>query len=280
MKQSRRIGSRFFMLLVFLFLYLPIFVLIVFSFNASKSRSVWSGFTLDWYKELFQNSMILDALWVTLAVSILAAVISTIIGTAAAIGFTNFRRRSRTVVTTINNIPLTNADIITGVSMMLFFVLAVNVFNGTLGAALGIKWNLGFVTLLIAHLTFDIPHVILCVMPKLQQLDPNIYEAAQDLGAPGFLAFRKVILPEIMPGVINGLLIAFTMSLEDFVISYFTAGSTFSTLSMVIYSMAKKRVSPEINALSTLLFVVVVTLLVIVNVRQTRQDKRRMVHGN
>ena len=283
------------MLLVFLFLYLPIFVLIVFSFNASKSRSVWSGFTLDWYKELFQNSMILDALWVTLAVSILAAVISTIIGTAAAIGFTNFprrprpggpphhkdpRRRSRTVVTTINNIPLTNADIITGVSMMLFFVLAVNVFNGTLGAALGIKWNLGFVTLLIAHLTFDIPHVILCVMPKLQQLDPNIYEAAQDLGAPGFLAFRKVILPEIMPGVINGLLIAFTMSIDDFVISYFTAGSTFSTLSMVIYSMAKKRVSPEINALSTLLFVVVVTLLVIVNVRQTRQDKRRMVHGN
>ena len=254
------------MLLVFLFLYLPIFVLIVFSFNASKSRSVWSGFTLDWYKELFQNSMILDALWVTLAVSILAAVISTIIGTAAAIGFTNFRRRSRTVVTTINNIPLTNADIITGVSMMLFFVLAVNVFNGTLGAALGIKWNLGFVTL--------------CVMPKLQQLDPNIYEAAQDLGAPGFLAFRKVILPEIMPGVINGLLIAFTMSIDDFVISYFTAGSTFSTLSMVIYSMAKKRVSPEINALSTLLFVVVVTLLVIVNVRQTRQDKRRMVHGN
>ena len=249
------------MLLVFLFLYLPIFVLIVFSFNASKSRSVWSGFTLDWYKELFQNSMILDALWVTLAVSILAAVISTIIGTAAAIGFTNFRRRSRTVVTTINNIPLTNADIITGV-------------------ALGIKWNLGFVTLLIAHLTFDIPHVILCVMPKLQQLDPNIYEAAQDLGAPGFLAFRKVILPEIMPGVINGLLIAFTMSIDDFVISYFTAGSTFSTLSMVIYSMAKKRVSPEINALSTLLFVVVVTLLVIVNVRQTRQDKRRMVHGN
>ena len=245
------------MLLVFLFLYLPIFVLIVFSFNASKSRSVWSGFTLDWYKELFQNSMILDALWVTLAVSILAAVISTII-----------------------DIPLTNADIITGVSMMLFFVLAVNVFNGTLGAALGIKWNLGFVTLLIAHLTFDIPHVILCVMPKLQQLDPNIYEAAQDLGAPGFLAFRKVILPEIMPGVINGLLIAFTMSIDDFVISYFTAGSTFSTLSMVIYSMAKKRVSPEINALSTLLFVVVVTLLVIVNVRQTRQDKRRMVHGN
>ena len=212
--------------------------------------------------------------------SILATVIATVAGTAAAIGFSNMRRRPRHLFLGVNNIPLTNADIITGVSMMLFFVLAVNVFNGTLGAALGIKWNLGFVTLLIAHLTFDIPHVILCVMPKLQQLDPNIYEAAQALGAPGFLAFRKVILPEIMPGVINGLLIAFTMSIDDFVISYFTAGSTFSTLSMVIYSMAKKRVSPEINALSTLLFVVVVTLLVIVNVRQTRQDKRRMVHGN
>ena len=141
MKQSRRIGSRFFMLLVFLFLYLPIFVLIVFSFNASKSRSVWSGFTLDWYKELFQNSMILDALWVTLAVSILAAVISTIIGTAAAIGFTNFRRRSRTVVTTINNIPLTNADIITGVSMMLLFVLALGALNGLFGG-LGLRLRL------------------------------------------------------------------------------------------------------------------------------------------
>lgn len=272
--------SRLFLVIMFLFLYAPIFVLIVFSFNDSKSNAVWGGFTLDWYLELFRNRTVLDALQTTLLVSILATVIATIAGTAAALGFSSMRRRARTACLTVNNIPLTNADIITGVSMMLFFVLAVNVFNGTLGAALGIKWNLGFVTLLIAHLTFDIPHVILCVMPKLQQLDPNIYEAAQDLGAPGFLAFRKVILPEIMPGVINGLLIAFTMSIDDFVISYFTAGSTFSTLSMVIYSMAKKRVSPEINALSTLLFVVVVTLLVIVNVRQTRQDKRRMVHGN
>lgn len=272
--------SRLFLALVFLFLYAPIFVLIVFSFNDSKSNAVWGGFTLDWYAELLNNRTVLEALQTTLLVSVLATLIATVVGTAAAIGFSSMKRRARGLYMAVNNIPLTNADIITGVSMMLFFVLAVNVFNGTLGAALGIKWNLGFVTLLIAHLTFDIPHVILCVMPKLQQLDPNIYEAAQDLGAPGFLAFRKVILPEIMPGVINGLLIAFTMSIDDFVISYFTAGSTFSTLSMVIYSMAKKRVSPEINALSTLLFVVVVTLLVIVNVRQTRQDKRRMVHGN
>ena len=274
------IFSRLFLILVFTFLYAPILVLVAFSFNASQSSAVWGGFSLQWYAELFQDRYVLEALQTTLLVSILSAAIATVAGTAASIGFANMKRRARTVCMTVNNIPLTNADIITGVSMMLFFVLAVNVFNGTLGAALGIKWNLGFVTLLIAHLTFDIPHVILCVMPKLQQLDPNIYEAAQDLGAPGFLAFRKVILPEIMPGVINGLLIAFTMSIDDFVISYFTAGSTFSTLSMVIYSMAKKRVSPEINALSTLLFVVVVTLLVIVNVRQTRQDKRRMVHGN
>lgn len=274
------IFSRVFMALVYFFLYAPIFVLIAFSFNALKSRTTWGGFSLQWYVRLFQNSQIMDALQTTVLVSVLAAVIATVAGTAAAIGFYSMKRRPRDLCLAVNNVPMTNADIITGVSMMLFFVLAVNVFNGTLGAALGIKWNLGFVTLLIAHLTFDIPHVILCVMPKLQQLDPNIYEAAQDLGAPGFLAFRKVILPEIMPGVINGLLIAFTMSIDDFVISYFTAGSTFSTLSMVIYSMAKKRVSPEINALSTLLFVVVVTLLVIVNVRQTRQDKRRMVHGN
>lgn len=261
------------MLLVALFLYLPILVLVVFSFNASKSRSVWAGFTLDWYRDLLSNNMILDALWITLLVSALAAIISTIAGTAAAIGFSNLRRRYRTPLMTINNIPLTNADIITGVSMMLFFVIGVNAFNGTLGRVLGVYWNLGFSTLLIAHITFDIPHVILCVMPKLHQLDPNIYEAAQDLGDHGLHAFHKVILPEIMPGVVNGLLISFTLSIDDFVISYFTAGSNISTLSMVIYSMAKKRVSPEINALSTLLFVTVVVLLVIVNLRQFQQDK-------
>ena len=275
------------MLLVFLFLYLPIFVLIVFSFNASKSRSVWSGFTLDWYKELFQNSMILDALWVTLAVSILAAVISTIIGTAAAIGFTNFRRRSRTVVTTINNIPLTNADIITGVSMMLLFVFAGQVLadlsawlNGLSVVESANLWfdfefKLGFVTLLIAHITFDIPYVILSVLPKIRQLDPNLAEAALDLGATPMTAFRKVVLPELMPGIINGALIAFTMSIDDFVISYFTAGSQVSTLSMVVYSMVRRRVSPEINALSTLMFVAVLALLIIINLRQARQEAAR-----
>ena len=265
--------SRLFMLLVFLFLYAPILVLVVFSFNASKSKAVWAGFTLDWYRQLFQNDMILNALAVTLAVSALAAVISTVMGTAAAIGFRNLRRRFRSICLTVNNIPLTNADIITGVSMMLLFLLAISAWNGSLGQLTGVKWSMGFLTLLISHIAFDVPYVILSVMPKLSQLDPNIYEAAQDLGDHGFHAFYKVILPEIMPGVINGLIMAFTLSIDDFVISYFTAGSTTQTLSMVIYSLAKKRVSPEINALSTLMFLVVVALMVLVNLRQARQER-------
>ncbi|MDD5937697.1 MAG: ABC transporter permease [Clostridiales bacterium] len=267
------IPSRLFLALCFLFLYAPILVLVVFSFNASKSKAVWAGFTLDWYVQLFHNSSILNALWVTLAVSALAAVISTVLGTAAAIGFHNLKRRVRSVCMTINNIPLTNADIITGVSMMLLFLLAVDAWNGSLGSVLGIKLNLGFWSLLVAHITFDVPHVILSVTPKLRQLDPNIYEAAQDLGDHGFHAFRKVVLPEIMPGVVSGLIMAFTLSIDDFVISYFTAGAQTQTLSMVIYSMAKKQVSPEINALSTLMFVAVVILMVIFNLRQTRQEK-------
>ncbi len=261
------IASRIFLILCFLFLYAPILVLIVFSFNASKSKAVWAGFTLDWYVELFQNETILNALWVTLLVSLLAAIISTVLGTAAAIGFQN-------LCMTVNNIPLTNADIITGVSMMLLFLLAVDAWNGTLGGVLGIRLSLGFWSLLIAHITFDVPNVILSVLPKLRQLDPNIYEAAQDLGDHGFHAFRAVVLPEIMPGVINGFIMAFTLSIDDFVISYFTAGSQTQTLSMVVYSMAKKQVSPEINALSALMFLVVVGLMVAVNLRQAAQERQ------
>lgn len=267
------LGNRLFLLLTFLFLYAPILVLMVFSFNASKSKAVWAGFTLDWYVELFHNETILNALWVTLAVSALAAVISTVLGTAAAIGFRSMKKRYRNVLMTVNNIPLTNADIITGVSMMLLLLLAVDAWNGGLGEILGLRLNLGFWSLLIAHITFDVPNVILSVMPKLKQLDPNIYEAAQDLGDHGLHAFVKVILPEIMPGVVNGLIMAFTLSIDDFVVSYFTAGAQTQTLSMVIYSMAKKQVSPEINALSALMFLAVVTLMVIFNLRQSRQEK-------
>ena len=256
--------SRIYIFLIFLFLYAPIFVLIAFSFNDSRSNAVWGGFTLDWYLELFQNRSVLEALQTTLLVSVLATAIATVAGTASAIGFYNLRGRARTVCLSVNNIPLTNADIITGVSMMLLFV-----FTGQVLAQWGIDFSLGFPTLLIAHITFDIPYVILSVMPKLRQLDPHLAEAAQDLGATGLYAFFKVVLPELMPGIVSGMLIAFTMSIDDFVISYFTAGGQTSTLSMVVYSMVRRRVSPEINALSTLMFLAVLLLLILINLRQS-----------
>ena len=256
--------SRIYIFLIFLFLYAPIFVLTAFSFNDSRSNAVWGGFTLDWYLELFQNRSVLEALQTTLLVSVLATAIATVAGTASAIGFYNLRGRARTVCLSVNNIPLTNADIITGVSMMLLFV-----FTGQVLAQWGIDFSLGFPTLLIAHITFDIPYVILSVMPKLRQLDPHLAEAAQDLGATGLYAFFKVVLPELMPGIVSGMLIAFTMSIDDFVISYFTAGGQTSTLSMVVYSMVRRRVSPEINALSTLMFLAVLLLLILINLRQS-----------
>ena len=268
------------MLLVFLFLYLPIFVLIVFSFNASKSRSVWSGFTLDWYDKLFHDQMILDALYTTLAVSVLASVIATIAGTFAAIGFYNMRKRWRTPLMTVNNIPMVNAEIVTGVSLCLFFVAFFNLWgdfahwaNEAFGLQLPEQLYLGFGTMLIAHITFNIPYVILSIMPKLRQMDKNLVDAAQDLGCTWMQAFWKVVVPEIKPGIINGLLIAFTMSVDDFVISYFTAGSSTANLAMRIYAMTKKRISPEVNAVSTLLFITVLILLVIINVREARQER-------
>ena len=271
--RRHRIPSRVFTVLVYLFLYAPIVLLIVFSFNATKSNRVWGGFSLQWYLELFQNDRLLGAVRTTVILSVLAAVIATLLGTAAAIGFYSMRRRARSACLAVNNIPLTNADIITGVSMMLLFVFAIGAFNGSfLSQALGVRWKTGFGTLLIAHITFNAPYVILSVLPKLRQLDPNIYEAAQDLGASGLLAFRKVILPEIMPGVLNGLIIAFTMSIDDFVISYFTKGSGVTTLAVEIYTAVKKPVTPEINALSTLMFICVFALLLTVNIRQVRQE--------
>ena len=263
MMQKNNAFARIFNVLVYLFLYLPIVVLIVFSFNDSKSRTVWAGFSLHWYQELFRDEEILSAFSTTITVSVLAAVIATVLGTAAAIGFHNMKRRPRNLCLTINNIPMTNADIITGVSLMLLFVAA--------GNALG--FSLGFGTLLLAHITFNVPYVVLAVMPKLRQLNPNLGEAAMDLGATPWQAFWKVLMPELRPGILNGMLIALTMSIDDFVISYFTAGSEVSTLAMQIYAMTRKRISPEVNALSTILFVVVLTLLIIVNVRQVRQEQ-------
>lgn len=262
MKRSR-LFSRILTVLVFVFLYAPIFVLILFSFNASKSRTVWMGFTLDWYVKLFNDAAVIEAFGTTIVVSVLAAVIATVLGTVTAVGLIGFKRKTRNILLNVSNVPVINSEIITGVSLMLLFVTVRSV----------LKIKLGFGTLLLAHITFNTPYVILSVMPKLRQLDKNMFEAAQDLGATPMQSFFRVVLPQIRSGVINGLLIAFTMSIDDFVISYFTSGSSVQTLAMLIYSMTRKRISPEINALSTILFTSVLLLLVIVNVRQYRQEK-------
>ena len=269
------------MALVFLFLYAPILLLIVFSFNKGNSNTVWTGFSLDWYRSLFQNRLIMRSVYTTLLVSLLATAIATVAGTFAAIGFYSLRRRSRTALSTVNSIPMMNADIVTGVAMCLFFVAFFTFwsdfsswFNGVQSMiVLPERLTLGFGTLLIAHVTFNIPYVILSVGPKLRQMDKNLVDAAQDLGCTWMQAFWKVILPEIKPGIASGALTAFTMSVDDFIISYFTAGSSSSTLAMTIYGMTKKRVTPEINAVSTLLFVTVLALLVIVNLREARAER-------
>ena len=270
------------MALVFIFLYAPIFLLIIFSFNAGKSNAVWQGFSLEWYGKLLNNRLIMQSVYTTLLVSLLATVIATIAGTFAAIGFFAMRRKVREPLMTVNNIPMMNADIVTGVSLCLLFVAFFNGW-GSFAAwfnSLGLfhlptRLTMGFGTLLIAHITFNIPYVILSVGPKLRQMDKNLVDAAMDLGCTWMQAFWKVILPEIKPGIVSGALTAFTMSIDDFVISYFTAGSSASTLAMTIYGMTKKRVSPEINAISTLLFVTVLILLAIINIREARQERLR-----
>ena len=286
LQKKNGVLNRLFMGLVFLFLYAPIFLLIVFSFNAGNSSVVWKGFSLHWYVELFQDRLIMQSIYTTLLVSLLATAIATVAGTFASIGFYAMRRRWRDPLMTVNSIPMMNADIVTGVSLCLLFVAIFGFWNefaenyritfSLFGEVYRITFprlTLGFGTLLIAHITFNIPYVILSVSPKLRQMDKHLVDAAQDLGCTWFQAFWKVILPEIMPGIVSGALIAFTMSVDDFVISYFTAGSATSTLAMAIYGMTKKRVSPEINAVSTLLFVTVLALLVIVNVREARAEK-------
>ena len=269
------------MALVFVFLYAPIVLLIVFSFNSGNSNMVWKGFSLHWYTKLFRNRIIMQSLYTTLMVSLLATIIATVAGTFAAIGFYAMRRRVRNPLMTVNNIPMMNADIVTGVSMCLLFVAFFSGWGSfaswfnTLGLfRLPTHLTMGFGTLLIAHITFNIPYVILSVGPKLRQMDRNLVDAAMDLGCTWMQAFWKVIIPEIKPGIVSGALTAFTMSIDDFVISYFTAGSSSSTLAMTIYGMTKKKVTPEINAISTLLFVTVLVLLAVVNLRESRADHR------
>ncbi len=260
--------AHLYLVLVMLFLYVPIFVLIVFSFNETKSRSVFSGFTLDWYERLFHNEIIISSLVNTIIIAVLTSIISTILGTLAAIGINSMRKVPKAVVMNITNMPIINPEIVTGVSLMLLFVFF----------AARMNLEFGFVTLLLAHITFDVPYVILNIMPKFKQMDPHLYEAAQDLGCSPFQAFKKVILPEIMPGIVSGFLIAFTYSLDDFVISYFTSGSTSQTLPITIYSMTRRKISPEINALSTLIFLVVVIVLIVKHLIETRTAKKNGIY--
>ena len=261
--------SKVYMGLVLMFLYVPIFVLIVFSFNETKSRSVFSGFTLDWYAKLFRNEVIISSLMNTIIIAVIASIAATLLGTLAAIGINSMRKVPKAIVMNITNMPIVNPEIVTGVSLMLLFVFF----------AARMNLEFGFVTLVIAHITFDVPYVILNVMPKFRQMDPNLFEAAQDLGCSPFTALRKVILPEIMPGVVSGFLMSFTFSLDDFVISYFTSGSTSQTLPITIYSMTRRKISPEINALSTLIFVVVVIVLVVKHIIETKQEQRNRANG-
>ena len=258
--------SKIYNFLVFAFLYAPIVVMIVYSFNSIKSRSVFSGFSLQWYQELFKDEVIMNSLYTSLILAVAAALISTVIGTMAAVGINASRGWRKRTFLAVNNIPMVNPEIVTAVSMMILFVFVISRFN---------SMEMGFGTLLISHVTFCIPYVTLEVLPKIRGMDSNIYNAALDLGCPPAKAFIKVVIPQIKPGIITGMIMAFTLSLDDFIISYFNSGSTVQTLSVTIYSMTKKPYSPKINALSTLLFVAILVLLLINNIRQSRSDTKK-----
>ncbi len=254
--------SRIYTALILLFLYAPIAVMVIFSFNSSSSVWVFESFSLDWYKELTTNSTMLDALQHTLVIAVLSAVISTVLGTAASVGILALHKKiSQSFVMSVTNIPMMNADIVTGISLMLLFVF--------FGKIIGVHESLGFFTVLIAHITFNLPYVILSVMPKLRQTDANLSEAALDLGCTPLQAFFKVIIPSIASGIFSGFIMAFTLSLDDFVISYFTCGH-YQTLPIVIYNMTKKTVTPDAYALSTIIFAVIFILLMLYNAVQNK----------
>lgn len=260
--------SRIYTALIMLFLYAPIAVMIVFSFNSARSTSVFGGFSLKWYAELLNDSSTIEALKNTLILAVASSVIATVLGTLSAVGIFSMKRKwTRSAAMTVTNIPMMNPDIVTGISLMLLFVFV--------GHMVGSNNSLGFGTMLIAHITFNLPYVILSVLPKLKQTDTHLSEAAQDLGCTPFQSFFKVVLPSIMPGVFTGMIMAFTLSLDDFVISYFTTGPDFQTLPIKIFSMTKRRVTPDMYALSTLIFLSVLVLLILINLAQSKADKKR-----
>ena len=262
-----RLMQRVYIILFFCFMYLPIAYMIVFSFNQSKGYSLFTGFTFKWYRSLFTNASILHALWVSVEVAILSAIIATVLGTAASLGIASMSRKSRLLVTNITYIPVVNPEIITGVSLMLLFVIVQKMGIG------GENGVFGWITLLIAHITFNVPYVIFNVGPKLRQLDGSLYNAALDLGCTPRQAFFKVILPQLSPAIMSAFLICLTYSIDDFMISYFNCG-TMQTLPIAIYSMTRKKVSPEINALSAIIFLVILAIILTSNAMDSRAYKR------
>lgn len=264
MKKKTGIISKIYIAFIMLFLYAPIAVLIFFSFNDGKT-TVWKGFTLKWYTELFKDSNIINALGNTLIIALLASVFATILGTAAAIGISNYKGKKRLIIQNVSNIPIISPDIVMGVSLMLLFTTLGVIFN----------FEMGFVTVLIAHICFCVPFVVLNVMPRITRMDKSIYDAALDLGCNQWQAFYKVIIHELMPGIISGALISFTYSLDDFIITYFTRGSKFQNLSIEIYSMTHRRISPKINALSALLFLAIVIIMILINLRERHEEKQQ-----
>lgn len=253
-ERFRKFISDFYLVIILIFLYAPIFTMMVLSFNQSKSRTHWGGFTLSWYTQMFQSRAIMYALYTTLLVAMISALVATVIGTVTALSINHMKPVSKNIFMGISNIPMLNADIVTGISLMLAFI------------AFGI--SLGFKTVLISHITFNIPYVILSVMPKLKQTDRSTYEAALDLGASPAYAFFQVVFPDIMPDVLSGFLLAFTMSLDDFIITHFTKGAGINTLSTLIYSEVRRGIRPSMYALSTVIFVVVLVVLLIANFRK------------
>lgn len=254
----KRISQRLYIFFIVFFLYAPIVTLIVLSFNNTKSRAKWGGFTLDWYLKLFENEDIMNALTTTLVIAFSSALLATLIGTAASIAIHSMKKTPKAVIMSITNIPMLNADIVTGISLMLLFI--------------AFHYTLGFTSVLMAHITFNIPYVILSVMPKLRQTNKSTYEAALDLGANHIYAFYKVILPDIFPGILSGFLLSFTMSLDDFVITHFTKGPGVDTLSTKIYTEVRKGIKPEMYALSTLLFITVMILLILINKKPKKKE--------
>ncbi len=259
MKKKNKTFSKIYLVLIMAFFYLPIVYVVIFSFNASRSLTNFTGFSLQWYEKMFANKTMMESIYYSVIIAVIATAVSTVVGTISAIGLSKSNRVIKELVTQINNLPMLNPDIVTAIGMMLFFV-TINV-------------KTGFTTLLIAHIVFCIPYVMLSINPKLRQLDDNIAEAALDLGCTPFEALWKVIVPQIREGIISGALVAFTMSFDDFVISYFTTGPGINNISTYVYSTSK-RINPSVNALSTLIVVVITVVLIIVNVIPMLRERR------